>query len=616
MIDYAKVSHMEKWLRHPAMGDPSFDTFEKVGPTVHVSHYPYEWAVNGSLFVDDDDTWYLYAGLYAYGYLGRDGTSSHFEIYRSKDQGRSWECLGPGLEKRFMFDGAEAPSSSCPDAVLYYDPKMKKYLLTYDWSTDNGSWEVAHHYAGSHADAGAALAWADSPAGPFTRFKTPVFRNTRLQGHFGRFDRFYATTVIPRKNDYLALILCDSGPNFAWGLAAAASPAADQEFDMPSMVLCADKTDYYPTPMEFYPAFVVDDTVYAPATSVAANRNYQFLFAAKLEEAHNKDAWHMVRDGSLWHSRGNKDEYYGIWGQTINGCVDKTGQFRVMYASKNERNCGTLSVATRPWDKPLSDGFTFSGHAAPSLTVTRDAYRDFTLRADFTLTGGFADFLFGFDGKIGANAPVSDCAPCPESLTGYTALRVAADTWSLVDHDRLVCHGRVSSPISSIRIKKQNGRLAACAGEETLFDMDFPQGDFAPLGIRTDKFTVLDVTRFEADGEYKPSILRFNAPDALLGGGVGDCNFRVENGLRVGTSRVKWNIYCASFDLAGVTGPAFGKALVRVDGREVGTADFSIADAAQATVFRLDGLSYGPHGIELIPQGDPIPVPELVAQAE
>lgn len=61
-INYAKVDHMNAWLRHPVPGDPSFDTFERLGDAVHVSKPPYEWAVNGSVFCDFDGTWYYYAG--------------------------------------------------------------------------------------------------------------------------------------------------------------------------------------------------------------------------------------------------------------------------------------------------------------------------------------------------------------------------------------------------------------------------------------------------------------------------------------------------------------------------------------------------------------------------
>ena len=613
-MDYAKMANMSRWLRHPAMGDPSFDTFRKIGATVHRSDYPYEWAVNGSLFIDSDNTWYLYAGLYPDKYLHRPNCTSHFEVYRSPDGGQSWEWLGEKLDAKYLFDGVKNPSSSCPDVVLFYDEKRGKYLLTYDWSTDNSSWEVAHNYAASDADAGAAVAWADSPAGPFRRIPQTVFRNSLLQGKYGRFDRFYATTVIPRKNDYLALILCDTGPNYAWGLAGSTAPTPEEGFSEPVMLLNADLPTYYPAPMEFYPAFVVGDTVYAPATSVCANRNYQVLFKAKLEEAHLPSAWRMAQDGSLWHARPLSDEKYGLFGQTINGAVDGRGNFNVMYAAKDERDCGTLSVATRRWDEPFSDGFTISGHAAPSVTLLRDAYRSFTLEAEFALHGGFADILFDFHGKIGANRPVSDCAPNDDSLSKYTALRVSGQIWSLVKDGQMILTGRAARGIRSVRLERGEHTLKVWANGECLFSVQSATEASAPIGIRTDRFTVLDVTRFDVSGDAGHAVFHYNDADALLGGGVGDINFTIENGRRRGSKRVKWNAVCSGFTLHGPMGPGLAKARVRVDGRDVGEADFSGESPKEGAVFKSGVIPYGPHGIELIPRGGQIIVPDMIAE--
>lgn len=57
----------------PGAWDPSFDTFEKLGDTVHRPRRPMSWAVNGSLFRDFDGSWYYYAGLYSYGYVRKEG---------------------------------------------------------------------------------------------------------------------------------------------------------------------------------------------------------------------------------------------------------------------------------------------------------------------------------------------------------------------------------------------------------------------------------------------------------------------------------------------------------------------------------------------------------------
>ena len=68
MLDFARMEHRDAWLRHPVLGDASFDTFEKLGETVHRSAPPFAWAVNGSIYRDFDGVWYCYAGLYAFGY--------------------------------------------------------------------------------------------------------------------------------------------------------------------------------------------------------------------------------------------------------------------------------------------------------------------------------------------------------------------------------------------------------------------------------------------------------------------------------------------------------------------------------------------------------------------
>lgn len=111
--DYAKALRRQAWLRHPSLGDPSFDAFEKIGDTVHRSRPPYEWAVNGSLFRDPPTgDWYLYAGLYPYGY-SHPQHPGHFVIYRSRSQGDSWECLGRGFEDEYFAGEVYFPAVPC-----------------------------------------------------------------------------------------------------------------------------------------------------------------------------------------------------------------------------------------------------------------------------------------------------------------------------------------------------------------------------------------------------------------------------------------------------------------------------------------------------------------------
>ena len=81
----------------------------------------------------------------------------------------------------------------------------------------------------------------------------------------------------------------------------------------PAIVLSSASPAYFPTPVEFHPCFTVGKTVYAPATSISKNRNYQAVFAADLEQSHFPCAWSLEQGGGVWHSRAFADEKYGIW---------------------------------------------------------------------------------------------------------------------------------------------------------------------------------------------------------------------------------------------------------------------------------------------------------------
>jgi len=187
--DFAKVANMGAWLRHPVLGDVSFDTFEKLGGTVHVPEPPREWAVNGSLFKDPvGGAWYLFGGLYSEGYrFGKDLPNMDFVIYKSCDKSVTWENLGKGFTPGFCFGGYGVPADNCPDVVMIYDPETRLYWLAYDWVANESSWETIHNPQNKGRDSGSALAYAPTPAGPFTRLPHPAVGNFALRGKLGRF---------------------------------------------------------------------------------------------------------------------------------------------------------------------------------------------------------------------------------------------------------------------------------------------------------------------------------------------------------------------------------------------------------------------------------------------
>lgn len=630
--DYAKTEHMNSWLRHPVLGDPSFDTFERLGDTVHRSEPPYEWAVNGSLFRDFDDTWYYYAGLYPYGYS--DKMPSRFRIYRSSDRGTSWEDLGWGLETGFLFEGNAVPSDGCPDVVLFYDEKRKKYLLTYDTSTNDFTWAEAHNPF-SKAEAGVALAWADSPAGPFERMPKRILTNRMGAGRCGRFSRFYATTVVPRKNDYIAFILTDSGPHYAWGLAVSTAPEAEGPWTPPHMVLSCDRPEYYPCPLEFYPAEVHEGRVYCSATSVAMNRSFQGIFEADLEEAHDLTAWKMTANGNVWHSHDHPDEHYGIWGQTYHGFIEPdSGRYVVMYPAKDARNYGTLNVAARPWDTPHSDGFVMTAHGGPSVSPLLTAYRDFSLNAGFACKG-CVDFTFAYEGVLGPDNSCADSVPSAASMSGYCAVRIEGKTGSVIS----VSPDGFLHTLAEIALEENAAQLsmewkdslltASVNGQPLCSGLPIPEaaGKTAPLALVLQKFSRIECSEFAVEGESAPYTLAWNAVDALLGAGqlmpkdevltdpaapiAPDVWHRIPDGyMGEGLVAAKWNVFGSRFTLPLLKSPSYGVIGAWVDGIFHGSADLS---GEGETAIQIDGLKMGPHSIRIAPIKGRIAITKLIA---
>ena len=618
--DYAKQENMNAWLRHPVLGDPSFDAFEKLGATVHQSEPPFEWAVNGSLFCDPvDGAWYYYAGLYGYGY----GRRMDFQIYKSNDKGKSWQDLGKGFfPDGFCFDGYTSTADDHPDVVMTCDPETKLYWLAYDWGTENMTW---HHPSDREHDGGAALAYAQSPAGPFTRLSKPLLSNYESSRKLGRFSRAYATTILKRKSDWIALILCDSDAYFSWGLICLTADKPDGQWSDPIIILSVDRPGYYPAPMEYYPCFQVGETVYAPATSVALNRNYQTMHAAPLEDAHRPEAWTLTGDGNAWHARPIADEKYGIWGQTYHGFVDKTtGKFTVMYPSRDERGFGTLSVAQRLWDKPYSDGFTLSGHDAKSIAPLMRAYKNFTLEMECVFTGTI-EIAFDYNGILGPEKPQSNDLPSKETLSDYQALRLSDGNFQLISvtsagEETVISKGEFQKNDKtvhvSLSVKNQEIHLNINGVGKSIPDMTVKGG---ALALIAHTFSVLTCSKFAVEGEAIPCKLTYQAYDAILGAGqrLADWKSAAQSGLTCISGRAllnavessgavriygKWNICGAGFTLYAPKAPTLGKMRVVVDGEVQATVDlYSENNIASAPVY-TGKLTDGRHGIALYPE--------------
>jgi hypothetical protein len=241
----------------------------------------------------------VYVGDYGKGYMK---PPSRCLLYRSSDRGGTWTNLGVVLQgDSHMFDrGGHTPDVS----VVYAD---KRYHMVYDWGTAN-----------FNEEGGLAYAWAEKPEGPWHRAEQPITRNTALPKLLGRYHRTYSATLVRRAHDWLILAMMDDAP-CGWAMFAITALNPDGPYGERRLVRNVEAGYYHPPLMEFMAAFTYGDYVYAPATSVALNRNFNVIFRAPLERADDPAAWSIFEHGSVWHSEDVENEFYGIWGQNFSG---------------------------------------------------------------------------------------------------------------------------------------------------------------------------------------------------------------------------------------------------------------------------------------------------------
>jgi hypothetical protein len=418
--DYADVSHLEDWLRHPVFGDPSFDSFQHAPDNpIFRGSPPLEWPVNGFYFIDPvSGRHYLYVGDYSRGYWKHPAKCV---LFRSQDAGRTWSRLpGPVLaEDPKAFDTDSSGAGHLPDvSVTYFN---HRYHLVYDWERLD------------HTDGGIAYAWADKPEGPFHRDPQPILRTSDRANLAGKYSRPYAATLIRRKHDWLITGMMDDAP-FGWAMFVITAPSPQGPWTKPVLVRNVESGYFHPPLMEGYPAFSDGKYIYAPATSVAKNRDFQCIFKAPIEKAELPAEWTLQSHGSLWHSDDRENEYYGIWGQTFSGALDRAGALHVLFPSKDPRDVGTINTAVRPWNTPFAHGFHMSAHTGPSLTILRQTCGDCTLNTRFHLRGT-ARLLWDYAAPLGPDRPRSDATLHKLMLTRHSGLEMTAQGWRIVRAD-------------------------------------------------------------------------------------------------------------------------------------------------------------------------------------
>lgn len=628
--DFADPAFRESWLRHPVLGDPSFDAFERLpGNPIHRGAPPYEWPVNGFLFEDPvSRNWYVYVGHYVKGYAPSIEAPSKCTVFRSTDAGNTWEETGPVFTGQpHTFEGEVMPFTRAPDVSMAYTDG--RYHMAFDWGTPNLNWQNAADPP-PDANGGAAYAWAERPEGPFHPAPRPITTTRDQKPLAGKYRRMYATSLVPREHDWLALTLTDSGPYYGWALVGRRADHPEGPYTGETLLLQPEQAGYHPPLMEFFPAFVHEGFIYAPATSVALNRNFQCIWRAPLEKAMDPHAWTLWQHGSVWHAEPVEHEYFGIWGQTLTGFIGKNGAFNVMFPSRDCAGHGTINLASRRWAAPYrKHGFHFSGHGGPSIALLGETGVAGSLVMRATLHGTIT-VVWGHTAPLGPNQPTSDATPHPFTLSRFDGLELRSGGWALFTCNdagarQIVAEGALSAAPKTCAVSW----TAPDVTEVALDGIPVWTGAFhqqtGAAGLLAGPFSHADVTEFTVAGDFAPAAFRYLFTEGLVGAAqhrdhweeVRDDNFLYGLGAvsKHENAAAKWNVACSGFTLWSPTGPGYGAAEVWVDSKRLGQVDFASPEPQTSHIaFHGDGLEPGYHAIWLKNTTGRIPLDVLEAQ--
>jgi len=627
-VDYAELAAKDIWLHHPLYGDPSFDTFKRyAGNPVCRGKPPLEWPVNCFLFDDPvSSNWYLYVGHYSKDYAIRPSPKDNCTVFRSRDGGQRWEHLGPIFPgEPFTFEGMLFPVGGAPDVTVLYD--AGRYHLVYDWATENlpNETQFVPKQWTNGEDVGVAYAYSEHPEGPFQRFPQPIFRSSQQVAEplLGKYDYFYGPVLIRRKQDWLVLVDIFSNEYLSWGLVGLTAQRPEGPYGPVTLLFSVDNDQYQPPLLEYFPAFVYAGWVYAPATSVGPNRNFQLIRRARVEEAMDPKAWEMFQHGSVWHAEDVENEAAGIWGQTFSGFVDKNKQFQVAFPSLDSNGMGTINLATRPWDKPYADtGFNLSAHKGPSITYVRRLYDDFRLATQFELRGGLT-ISWGSQCPLGVSiSSETIMALHPLSVKPAFGLHLEGGQWRVLGTDK--SGKRIVMATGTVTESKQRNLLVERLNDGmTVVKLDGKtlwNGLMAPakgaIGLLLDKASHVEVHSFSINGRPESGVFSLLCTEALLSAAqhlkgeswtdwqeIESPRFRYGVGAvarNPDSGRAKWNFRGTGFTLWAPRGPLYGQVEVVLDGTLVGRVDLcNPFDTDSEQVFHMDNLRDDFHAVVL-----------------
>lgn len=601
-IDYAQYRHQDCWIISPNCGDISFDATERYHKNpVYRGSPPLEWPVNGFYFNDPvSKNLYVYVSLYTRGYWPAQNT----KVLRSRDNGNTWKDLGIVLDgSPDTFDGDGKTKGATLDiSVVYADGK---YHAAYGWAKPDNS------------DGGIAYAVADSPEGPFIRHSIPIHAEKSGQVYFNKYRRVYGSTLFKRKNDFLILSASSTPGNAGgtWALCALTTADPQGKWDGPDFLIYPqDKGRYLPSPIEFFPCFARGEYVYAIATSVARNRNYQVMFRAKLDEATKPSAWELVQEGSLWHSELLENETYGIWGQTISGFVDDYGIFNILFPSKDSKDQGTINIARRSFNNPMKDGGVISAPNESSITLLKKQFTSFSLTAQIEDHGQFS-IVFAHNGPIGPDKPsgaenrfhhlmVSDCR---ELVVNEST--VSLNQYDMTGNKSTLLTGKLperrkGQSLELSLVQSSDMLNVRCSDNEVFTMLHNPKP--GRIGLLVNKGGLLRVNKFIIDGKELPNKNWLLPTQGIIDAGVlsneliklEGSQYRYKFGY---TSKadgffVKWQFRGSEFGIASPKGNQLGRVKIFLDGDYLSEVNLnSSSEAPSSIVFQKSGLKEDKH---------------------
>lgn len=593
--DLADPANRGVWLHHPVIGDPSFDRFiPHRGNPIYTGLPPWEWPVNGFLFRDPaTDLMYCCVSMYPVGYWPAGPT----RLLRSVDGGETWEDAGLVLEgNEAAFDRGGA---TC-DATIVMDGDGCH--AAYGWATPDNT------------DGGLAYAFADRPEGPWLRDAAPIHAESAQPVLPPRYKRVYAGTLIRRASDWLVLAAMSTPGNAGgmWALICMTAPEASGPYSSPRFIRRPQDAIWLPQPIEFGAAFVCDSVVYAMLSSVAANRTYQLVLSAPLEQAHEPDAWSVEQDGSAFHWEGTEHDAHGIWGQAYSGFVDDAGMLRVMYPARNSRGAGTVNLASRPWAQPHGQGFWVSAPNAPSLALALRSWSDVSLKLEARSSGPWR-LVWNHRAPLGPDRSSADAVISPATLTDMAYVRFAEGSWSVAavaadGTERQLGSGplRSSRPVASVELRQRSGRVRIAFNRRLVWEGELGESVGA-LGLMAERGTALRVERLLVTPPGEPAA-RFLLPlEGLIGTGADAAAWehRTE-GFLYGTgyagptgALAKWSFVGTLARLWLPRGPEYGVCQIRVDGRRRGRLDLGSRQPEPSAPVWAVRLPEGRHAIQL-----------------